>query len=30
MKVKGTTFEVKEYAFSETPKGSTDQFKTRA
>ena len=28
MKVKGSTFEVKEYAFSETPEGSTDKFKT--
>ena len=29
MKVKGPAFEIKEYAFSETPKDSTTQFKTR-
>ena len=29
MKVKGPTFKVKEYVFSETHEGSTDQFKTR-
>ena len=29
MKVKDTTFKVKEYAFSETPKGSTYKFETR-
>ena len=27
MKVKGSTFEVKEYAFSNTPTDSTSQFK---
>ena len=30
MKVKGLAFEIKEYAFSETPKDSTCQFKTVA
>ena len=30
MKFKGPSFEVKKYAFSETPKDSTSQFKTRA
>ena len=30
MKVKGPAFEVKEYVFSKTSKGSTDQFKTIA
>ena len=30
MNVKGPTFEIKEYAFSVTPEGSTDKFKTRA
>ena len=29
MKVKGPSFEVNEYAFFETPKDSTSQFKTR-
>ena len=29
MKVKGPTFEVKEYDFSDNPKGSMNQFKTR-
>ena len=30
MNVKGTTFEVKQYSFRETPEGSTDIFKSRA
>ena len=30
MKVKGPSFEIKEYAFLETPKASTHKFKTRA
>ena len=30
MKFEGHAFEIKEYAFSETPKDSTSQFKTRA
>ena len=29
MKFKGSSFEIKEYSFSETPKDSTTQFKTR-
>ena len=29
MKVKGPSFEIKEYVFSDTPKNSTYQFKTR-
>ena len=29
MNIKGPTFEVNEYDFSETPEGSKDQFKTR-
>ena len=29
MKVKGPTFEIKEYAFSETSKDSTSEFNTR-
>ena len=30
MKFKGIAFEIKEYAFSDKPKDSTSQFKTRA
>ena len=29
MKVKGSTFEVKEYAFTDTPADSTSQFKNK-
>ena len=29
MKFKGASFEIKEYSFSETPKDSTSQFKTK-
>ena len=29
MKVKGPAFEIKEYSFSEAPKGTKDKFKTR-
>ena len=29
IKVKGLTFEVQEYAFSQTPKGSTDRYRSK-